>query len=202
MDDIVGPPPERDLPAIYVSRSRLPHGRFAGEGYLDAALAAAGLRVVHPEGLSLAEQCALYRRARHLVFAEGSALHALQLLGHVEASVTVLVRRPSLRMAAASLAPRVRELRYLDALRGFVHGLRPNGEPHLPTGISVLDGARCLAGFAHAGIDLAAHWDGAAFARACEADVAEWVARRAAAPSHPGEGAVIARCLRALSVTA
>lgn len=199
MDGLTGPAPEPDLGVVHVSRARQSQGRIAGEGVLDAALAAAGVRVIHPESMPLAEQLAVYRRARHIVFSEGSALHGLQLLGHVPAAVTVLVRRPGRRLAAASLKPRVRSLAYLDAVRSLVHGLRPDGTPHLPTGISVLDEARCLAGFARLGIDLAAQWDSAAFARAAEADVMDWVVRRGAEPRHPREPERIARCLRSLA---
>ena len=70
--------PDRDLDYVFVSRSRLPDGRFAGERYLDDALTAAGVAVVHPETEALPNQLRLYRRARTLIFSEGSAVHALQ----------------------------------------------------------------------------------------------------------------------------
>lgn len=200
MDAMTVPAPEGDIPFAYVSRARLPHGRFAGEAVLDAALAAASVTVFHPETATLTEQLAFYRRARHLVFAEGSALHALQLLGHVGARVTVLVRRARTRLAAASLAPRVQSLDYLNALRGCIHGLRPDGTPQAPTGISLLDEVRLLEGFARLGIDLAAQWDSTAFARACEADLTEWVARRAAKPWGSAERALIEKRLRAMAI--
>ena len=55
-------------------------------------------------------QLQLYRRARVVIFSEGSAVHALQLLGHLDCDVVILVRRPGNQLAAASLEPRVRSL--------------------------------------------------------------------------------------------
>lgn len=201
MDALTGPAPEPDLGIVYVSRARLAQGRIAGEGVLEAALATAGIQVFHPERATLAAQIALYRRARHLVFAEGSALHVLQLVGRLTAEVTVLARRPRTLMGSALLLRRTPRFRYVRAVRGLVHGLRPDGSPQEAAGISVLDGRRCLAGLVRAGIDLAPHWDAEAFARAAEADVAAWLAARGAG-RHPDEPARIARQLRALALPA
>lgn len=198
LDAIAGPAPEPDLGFVYVSRARLAQGRIAGEGVLERALAAAGVQVFHPEHASLAAQIALYRRARHLVFAEGSALHALQLVGRIAAEVSVLARRPRTLMGAALLLRRTPRLRYLRAVRGLVCGLRPDGRPHQAAGISVLDPDRCLAEFARAGIDLAPHWDEEAFARATADDIAAWAASRHR--THTAERAHIAGQLRALGL--
>lgn len=200
MDAITGgnaPPP--DLPCLFVSRAGLPKGRFAGEGALEAALRETGVAVFRPETAPLAAQVALYRRARRLIVSEGSALHAFQLLGRLDAEMIVLCRRPWRRMAAASLRPRVRGLHYVEALRGLVHGLRATtGRPQMTTALSVLDEGRLLDALARHG--LALPWDRAAYLRAREADVTEWVAHRLTQGAHPGERATIERRLRALSL--
>lgn len=200
MDAITaGDAPPPDLPCLFVSRAGLPKGRFAGEGALEAALGEAGIAVFRPETAPLDAQVALYRRARRLIVSEGSALHALQLLGRLDAEIIVLCRRPWRRMAAASLRPRVRALHYVEALRGLVYGLRATtGRPQMTTALSVLDEGRLLDALGRFGLPLA--WDRAVYLRAREADVADWVAHRMAQAPHPGERATIERRLRALSL--
>ncbi len=185
---------------MFVSRSALPHGLFAGEVYLDRMMTDAGVFVFHPETADLPAQFRLYRRARRLIFSEGSALHALQLLGHIDADIVVLQRRPGRRVAGASLRPRVRSLRYLHTARGLVYGLRPNGRPQTARAITVLDEKRCIAGLAALGIDLSGSWDAKAYAEHRDADIAAWMARRLAAATHPGERAAIDARLRALAL--
>jgi hypothetical protein len=201
LDRLCGPPPgDGDRPAVFVSRSRLERGNFAGESYLDAVMAAAGLTVFHPQTADLFEQLRLYRQASRLVFSEGSALHALQLLGHFDAEIVVLTRRPGNRLAAASLRPRARALRYLNVARGIVHGLNRLGEDSHAKGISVIDEARLAAGLRALGIDIERRWDAEAYAARRDADIAAWVADRLAAPAHPSEPATVARRLAALSL--
>jgi hypothetical protein len=200
MDAITGSPfaADHDHPDVFVSRSQLQRGNFAGESYLDETMAAAGIMVFHPEAADLHTQLQLYRRAPRLIFSEGSAVHALQLLGHLDATVIVLTRRPGNRLAAASLRPRARSLRYLDAVRGLVHGLLASGRPQPSRGISVLDEARFVAGLASLGIDIAPFWESEVYARRRDADVAAWVEQRLALAAHLGEREIIERALRAL----
>jgi hypothetical protein len=194
-------PPERDVDCVFVSRGLWPKGRFAGEAYLDQVFAAAGIMVFHPERVDLQAQLRLYRRARRLVFSEGSAVHALQLLGHVEADVTILARRPRRRVAAESLRPRVRSLRYIPAARGVVYGVTASGAPQRPAGISVIDEQACLAGLKSVGIDLAALWERKNYAAARDREIAAWIAYRLATASHPGERAMIEKRLHKLSLS-
>jgi hypothetical protein len=205
LDDIAGTAPaERDDGWVFVSRARLRRGKFAGEAYLDHAMAAAGVRVFHPETVALPDQLLLYRRARRLIFSEGSALQALQLLGHLDADIVILPRRPGrLTRNLAAVRPlraRARALRALPVMRGIVCGLYANGRPQTPRGISLFDAARLIAGFAALGIALAPHWDAASYAAQRDADIALWVDERLAAPAHPGERAFIEARLRALSL--
>lgn len=211
MDALTGPaaaageafesaPPGGETDCVFVSRGLWPKGRFAGESYLDRVLAEAGVTVFHPETVDLHAQLRLYRRARRLIFSEGSALHALQLLGHLDADLAVLARRPRNRMAAASLRPRVRSLRYIRAASGVIYGVSASGRAQQPAGISVIDERSCIAGLRALGVDLAGIWDRRSYAECRDAEIAAWIAYRLKSSAHPGERATIARRLRALSL--
>ena len=114
---------------LYVSRAGM-EARFAGESYLEEVLRATGVRVLRPERLPLPEQLRMYRDAAQVVYAEGSALHSLQLLGRVDADVAVLERRPGTRLAQDNLRPRVR----YAPLRGGRQRARPWHPAHRPSG--------------------------------------------------------------------
>ena len=197
-------PEERADLCIFVSRSRLPKGNFAGESYLDGVLAAAGVTVLHPETVDLHTQLRLYRRARRLVFSEGSAMLALQLLGHLDADIVVLPRRPGdIERNIATVDPlraRARGFCCLPVLHGTIQGLQADGRPHAAHGISVLDEQRLVASFASLGIALAPLWDRQSYLRQRDADIAGWVERRLAASTHPDERQHLDACLAALSL--
>lgn len=92
------PPPAAAGRDLYLSRSQLGDsaGRFMGEAALEEGLTVAGYKIVHPETLPLARQVALYRGARRIVAAEGSALHLLALLDVPGQEIAVVLRRPRL----------------------------------------------------------------------------------------------------------
>ena len=56
-------------------------GSVAGEVAFDAWMRRQGARIVYPETLPLETQLELLHTTRHLIVAEGSALHALELIG-------------------------------------------------------------------------------------------------------------------------
>ncbi len=179
--------PEAGL--VYVSRAGM-EARFAGEPYLEQVLRAAGVRVLRPERLPLHEQLRTYRNATHVMYAEGSALHALQLLGHVDADVGVLERRPGTRLAEDNLRARVRTLGYEEVAGGLVHGILPTGRPALPKGLSIADPERLQEAFARGGVDVRSAWDADAWAEARDADLLRWTETQAAEPGHLGAGSV------------
>ncbi len=79
---------------LYISRSGHQHtGSFQGEDLVEDALAAHGFEIVHPEKHSLRELLTMLRASEIAVFAEGSALHALELCGSRTPSVFVIGRR-------------------------------------------------------------------------------------------------------------
>ncbi|MEG3765445.1 glycosyltransferase family 61 protein [Alteromonas sp. 14N.309.X.WAT.G.H12] len=79
---------------IYVSRTDFAlKGAFAGESVLEAHLEKQGFYILKPETLSLQEQLSYYKSADILVFAEGAALHVLELLGEIPGKVVIIQRR-------------------------------------------------------------------------------------------------------------
>ena len=91
--DIAPEGPEK----LYISRSKLPAGRgnLIGEEALETALAEQGYTIFHPEKHGLREQIAIYKAARQIIAAEGSALHLLAMVARPEQQVAIVVRRPS-----------------------------------------------------------------------------------------------------------
>ncbi|WP_426958314.1 glycosyltransferase 61 family protein [Muricoccus radiodurans] len=166
---------------VFVSRSKIRadslRGRIAAEAYLDDVLARAGVVVVHPEALPLAEQMRLYRSAGTLVFSEGSALHGLQLLGRVSGRIGVLLRRTRGRMAEGAVSGRFARVHWLNVLDGMAHGLRRDGKgAEVGGGVTVLDPQALLAALGDRfGLHLGPHWDHAAYREACLADVSTWL---------------------------
>ncbi|MCW2308305.1 glycosyltransferase family 61 protein [Rhodobium gokarnense] len=78
-----GPSPEK----LYLSRSRLDAGRIIGEEVVEEMFAAEGYDIVHPQELGLAEQVALFARAKKVAGFNGSAMHGLVFSpGGVEAT--------------------------------------------------------------------------------------------------------------------
>lgn len=89
------PVPDRQQ-RLYVSRLRHHHtGSYYGESFIEAELAAAGFKIVYPEMITLTELVILLRDSSIAVFAEGSAIHALELCASFTPAVFVIARRPS-----------------------------------------------------------------------------------------------------------
>ena len=161
---------------VYVSRAGQAM-RFAGEAEIERALVRAGVTTIRPESLPLREQLGTYAAADRLLFAEGSALHGLQLLGRGIGEVHVLRRRPAATfdLDLSFLEPRAR--------RVVVHRYRPTTlRIHGPTGrvrygkaMTVLDEGRLLAGFEELGIPLRRHWSSPRYRAACESDLRQWL---------------------------
>jgi hypothetical protein len=195
---------------VFVSRSRIHRltlaGRIAGETWLDRAMAAAGAVVLHPETRPLAEQLRLYRSARRLVFSEGSALHALQLLGRIRAEVSVLVRRPGVRMAGRAIGARTGQVHWLEPLRGVVAGRgHEAGRPDASRALTLLDATALREAIGETtGLSLAPHWDEAAWEEAWRRDLSRWLRARAervrGGPKEDDDAAAVRRSLEALGL--
>jgi hypothetical protein len=91
---------ERRLPPpgggrhLYVSRLHHHHtGSFFGESFVETALAAEGFEIIYPEHHTVTELVTMLRASSVAVFAEGSAIHALELCGSATPAVFVIGRR-------------------------------------------------------------------------------------------------------------
>jgi hypothetical protein len=180
---------------VYVSRAGTP-ARFAAETYVEDALIEAGVRVVRPETLPLEEQLRTYASARHLIFAEGSAMNGAQLLGRTLGQVTILRRRPGSEAARTALEPRSQSLHYIEPLRGLIHGVNRLGVPETWNGISVLDGRMFVEELEAIGIPLRPQWRSKDFAARRDADLREWLSARNDS-AIPGSAESIEHTLRA-----
>lgn len=160
---------------IYVSRSRYLAGGIAGEWYINRAMNDAGVFVLAPELVPLQLQLQLLGSAKRIIFSEGSAVHTLQLLGTVDADITVICRRPNARIAEASLLPRARSVEYIDCVRRNIFGLRPSGHKHESRGISFLKKGTLRKRLSDIVPPLRDHWDNDRFFAAQVDDVHRWV---------------------------
>lgn len=79
---------------LYVSRLHHHHtGSFYGESWIESILAADGFEIIYPEQHSLSDLVRALRSSTVAVFAEGSAIHALELCGSAAPDVFVIGRR-------------------------------------------------------------------------------------------------------------
>jgi hypothetical protein len=79
---------------LYISRLAYLHaGSFYGETEVSRQLAADGFEIVYPEKHSLTELVTMLRESSVAVFAEGSAIHVLELCGSQAPDVLVISRR-------------------------------------------------------------------------------------------------------------
>lgn len=88
-------PPPTGSRRLYLSRMNHHHtGSYYGESFVEQALAADGFEIVYPEDFTLTELVTKLRDASLAIFAEGSAIHALELCGSSVPAVAVISRRP------------------------------------------------------------------------------------------------------------
>lgn len=89
-----GAPAVPDLD-IYISRTGTgPYkGNHIHENVIERKMAEAGYQIFHPERATLAEQIALYQRARRIVGVDGSAFHIAATAIAPECKVAILARR-------------------------------------------------------------------------------------------------------------
>lgn len=107
LDDLHGE--DKRPEKVYVSRRKMTGGLFLGEGYLEEHLAAEGFTIVYPETLPIPAQMDVYRKAKVLIFVEGSACHGVELLGTLQRCY-LLARRGTIQSQFRNiLQPRARE---------------------------------------------------------------------------------------------
>jgi hypothetical protein len=184
-------------PLLYVGRAGMAAqgaGVHAGESYVIGLLGARGVALLDPARAPLCDQLAAYAGAGRIVFAEGSALHGRQVLGHVAQEIAVLRRRPGKRMAEAQLVPRCHGVTYHDVGDQVLMAYWKSGAKRPNPALSLYDVRRLHRVFAGFGVDLATGWDGAAYRAAAMADVEGWLAWHKPKDKHlPGYAAALTR---------
>lgn len=86
--------PDRSFPKVYISRKTHMHsGSYFGESYIERFLASKGYEIIYPETVTPSALTAILAGAEKAVFAEGSAIHHMELCGRVDADVFVIGRR-------------------------------------------------------------------------------------------------------------
>ncbi|MBL4806190.1 MAG: glycosyltransferase family 61 protein [Rhodobacteraceae bacterium] len=162
---------------VFVSRAKLaPHlDRYAGSVYLDELLKSLGAFVFYPERHTLTEQLAVYAGAENLIFAEGSAIHGLQLLGRGLGAVTILNRRKGTLVAEYNLRPRCKELQYFDIMANVFAMSSLDKLPHMHCNMATFDLDCLFAAFLNSGIDLSKNWDAVKYQIAVKEDMKSWV---------------------------
>ena len=152
-------------------------GANAGEAYVVERLKALGVAIMDPTSLPLRDQMERIMGAKHLIFAEGSALHGRQLLGRLPQKIHVLNRRLDHDLGRAELAARSEGITYHKVTRRLVSMSHRMGRDMHHRGLSFYDLPTLTAALAHAGIDLMAGWDDQAYAKAVEKDAKTWLSR-------------------------
>jgi len=174
----------------YISRAGMIKGMIAGESYIESFLSTKDIKIIKPETLSLWEQLKIYMNAETLIFSEGSALHALQLLGHLDCKIRVLQRRPNFLMAKGLLSPRTAERGELSyhQIGRVIAGIRADGEPATDVGITIPQAGKLKEFFEFENIDFNT-FDEASFKEVISVDVKrfienEYTTPRSEVPGH------------------
>jgi len=127
---------------LYVSRSRYTHsGIYLGESLIERVLEQAGFTVVHPQDMLLADFAGMLLAAETVIFAEGSAIHNLELTGPVDARVMVIARRDGMKRKFEELVSSLaRETAFFAqaSVAGSLGWDRANDRPQLSTACSIV----------------------------------------------------------------
>jgi hypothetical protein len=131
-----------------VSRSRhVASGALLGESLIESLLAGLGFAIVHPQEMPVRSFAGLLAAAETIIFAEGSAIHNLELTGRVKARVMVIGRRDGVRRRfGALLESLAAEVRLFGAARiaGSLDWDRGNQRPRASEGCSLVPVPRLI----------------------------------------------------------
>jgi hypothetical protein len=129
--------------SYYVSRAKHYYsGSYAGERVVESFLERHGFKVLYPEARELKDVVAMLSTAANIIFAEGSAIHNLELCGKMQARIMVVARRAGAKERFGHLLEE-----YGSAHRIFegAHVLGPlewnanTNNPNWPRSISLVD---------------------------------------------------------------
>jgi len=185
---------------LYVSRSRHTHsGIYLGETLVERVLEQAGFTIVHPQDMPMRALAGLLRGAEATVFAEGSAIHNLELTGPVNARVMVIGRRDGTRRKfetlVSSLTPHATFFSNARVL-GSLGWDRQHDQPLQSVACSIAPIGRLLAAVGDfAGMELSTP-DDAAIRRAMRDDLLRYLLDPRGGQN--GSEAELGRALRAL----
>lgn len=152
--------PGENLPKrIYVTKSSHRHsGSYLGESLIERTLIQAGFSVIRPENESVPRMARMLANADIAVFCEGSAIHTLEVIGRVKASVFVVARRVgSLKRFSPLLSAIASKWEIYEGLLGYasMSWLGNQKGPDQDKGCSFVDIRRLLAALSKfSGIDL------------------------------------------------
>lgn len=170
----LGNQPKKKIGTVYVSRANL-HSHFAGERYLEYLMQLNNIKIIVPEQLSLRDQLLTYTQAETLIFAEGSALHALQLLGEV-GNVIIINRRRNTRLGLEDFLPnRCKKLSYIDPIFDYLASSNQNGDPALFASLSLINIEMLLSQLLALGIDLRKNFNLEKFNECVLVDIRKWL---------------------------
>lgn len=157
---------------LYISRCGQKTGMIAGESYLEEYFIKNGIDVIRPEKYDLLEQLKRYKSHKNLIFAEGSAIHTLQLLGKLDNNIFILNRREGERIAYNSLISRGATVKYIDlGANIFGFNLSGNKAPELGICVPKVNSLRKIFPYFDLPINL---FDEHALGKAIEKDVRIW----------------------------
>ncbi|MBT5338784.1 DUF563 domain-containing protein [Candidatus Falkowbacteria bacterium] len=169
----------------YVARANAKSGRWLGEGYLVSFLKNSRVNVFYPEKVSLKEQLAVYQNSRHLIFAEGSAIHALQLLGDSLKKVTVFFRRSDTALFIKFARPRCKIYEELDFCKEIFFSKNIFGTPLDASGMTLVNKDNLKDYFTKLGLDTS-KWSNYLFHDAVIKDLKNWISNLAfTSAQHP-----------------
>jgi hypothetical protein len=163
LSDYTGPRLDRQFPGgpahekIYVSRTALTGvGQVLGERYVEKCLADEGFVLFHPELHPPSVQMDTYRRARVIVFPEGSACHGTELLGAGAMGICVFIPRRTNHLLPFErvLRPRAREFHSFPVNTYLGTALRSatDGIPVEFRGVTLYDFDRLVSRYRKTGI--------------------------------------------------
>ena len=124
---------------VYVSRVNfLFRGAFSGERYIESIMESNGFTIYHPEKHDLIDQLVTYKNAEQLIFAEGTAIHVLELLAKVDAKIGVIRRRKlALDAIETPLSARSKQWTYTEELTPLPSLLIAKGHKSPATGSAI-----------------------------------------------------------------
>lgn len=154
------------------------NGAHAGEAHLADCLTRLGAKVLDPVSVPVRAQLEDYTNAKTIVFAEGSAVHGLQLLAGLSQDVVVLNRRRGNRIALPQLLPRCGSLRYAEACASEISPIRKKRGANTVVALGFYDIPVLFETFDALGVPLASVWDQGAYREAQEIDVRAWMSVR------------------------